>query len=312
MKTDKQAAAWAVAVVGPTACGKSDLGMALATTFDAEIVCCDSMQVYRGLDIGTGKPTAEDQRLVPHHLLDVVNPDQEFHAGAWARQARAVVQGICERGKLPVIVGGTGLYFRALTQGLFEAPPSDPEIRARHKAESDILGVPHLHAILATIDAEAASRISPNDLVRTSRALEVWEQTGIPITVHWKNAQPDRPLRVFQVVYDRPINALRERIDRRVDSMMEMGFLAEVRRLRANGYTGARSLLGLGYKELSQYLEGQISLQEAVAEIKRTTSAFAKRQRTWFRKDVPDLRLEADPNLGALRALIEAWRATLA
>jgi tRNA dimethylallyltransferase len=312
MTTDDQKAPWSVAVVGPTACGKSDLGMELATSLGGEIVCCDSMQVYRGLDIGTGKPTTEDQRLVPHHLLDVVNPDQEFHAGAWARQARLVIEDICARGMLPVIVGGTGLYFRALSQGLFEAPPSDPEIRARHKAEAEVAGIRQLHDRLASIDPEAAARISPNDLVRTSRALEVWEQTGIPITVLWKNAQPERPLSVFRVVYDRQIDDLRHRIDRRVDSMMDSGFLAEVSLLRTNGYAGARALLGLGYKELSQHLDGQNSLSEAVAEIKRTTSAFAKRQRTWFRKDVPEIRLQGDPNLGALKSQIESWRATLA
>jgi len=308
---DAEKAPWAVAVVGPTACGKSDLAMALANRFDAEIVCCDSMQVYKGLDIGTGKPTSDDQRQVRHHLLDVVNPDQEFHAGAWARHARSVLEDICARGKLPIIVGGTGLYFRALTQGLFEAPPSDPEIRARHKAEAEVSGVPQLHARLATIDAEAASRISPNDLVRTSRALEVWEQTGVPITVQWKNAQPGRPVNVFQVVFDRPLEDLRARIDRRVDSMMALGFLAEVASLRSTGYAGARALMGLGYKELSQHLEGLHSLAKAVAEIKRTTSAYAKRQRTWFRKDQPEVRLEADPTIGALTAQIEAWRGTL-
>lgn len=308
---DTQNAPWAVAVVGPTACGKSDLGMRLANNFDAEIICCDSMQVYKGLDIGTGKPTKDDQRQVPHHLLDVVNPDQEFHAGAWARQARLAIDGINAKGKLPVIVGGTGLYFRALTQGLFEAPPSDPEIRARHKKEADVSGVPQLHARLANIDVEAASRISPNDLVRTSRALEVWEQTGVPITVLWKNAQPETPVRVFRVVYDRPIDDLRRLIDRRVDAMMALGFLAEVTALRSAGYAGARALMGLGYKELCQHLDGQYSLPNAVAEIKRTTSGFAKRQRTWFRKDKPELRLEGAPNLQALVAQIETWRATL-
>lgn len=298
-----------MAFLGPTASGKSELAMDWAQRFDCEILCCDSMQVYKGLDIGTGKPTREDQAAVPHHLLDVVTPDQEFHAGAWARQARVLVEQILSRGRWPLVVGGTGLYFRALTQGLFDAPPADPEIRARHKAEADAEGVPMLHARLATIDPEAAARISPNDLVRTSRALEVWEQTGVPITVLWKKAEPTVPVHAFRVLYDREPDELRQRIDRRVEAMMAAGFLAEVKGLRARGYSGARALAGLGYKELSQHLDGQLDLAAAVAEIKKNTAYYARRQRTWFRKDAPEVRLSGSVDMEALTAMVKAWLA---
>lgn len=302
----------AVTVMGPTGSGKSDLAMALAASFDCEIICCDSMQVYTGLDIGTGKPTMRERSAVKHHLLDVVTPNQDFHAGAWARKAREVLQVVCSQGKLPIIVGGTGLYLRALIQGLFEAPPSDPEIRARHKAEADVQGVHALHARLAVTDPQASLRISPNDLVRISRSLEVWEQTGETISELWRKAQPQRPLQAFSVVYDRPAVELRSLIDRRVDSMIDAGFLAEVQSLRAQGYGGARALCGLGYKELSHHLNGHCELPEAVAEMKKATVAYARRQRTWFRKEGAAVRLPGAPDVGQLVRQINAWRAALA
>jgi tRNA dimethylallyltransferase len=297
----------AIAFLGPTASGKSDLAMAWAQRFDCEILCCDSMQVYKGLDIGTGKPTAQDRARTPHHLLDVVTPDQEFHAGAWARQARVLIGEVLSRGRLPLVVGGTGLYFRALTQGLFDAPPADPAIRARHKTEADQQGVPVLHARLATIDPEAAARISPNDLVRTSRALELWEQTGEPITALWKRAQPTQPIRAFRVLYDRDMDDLRRRIDRRVDAMMAAGFLEEVKGLRARGFAQSRAMAGLGYKELSQHLDGHIDLAACVTEIKKSTAYYARRQRTWFRKDAPEVRVFDGVDLDAMALMVEAW-----
>jgi len=270
------------------------------------------MQVYTALDIGTGKPTLRERSSVPHHLLDVVAPDQDFHAGAWARKARQVLQVVCSQGKLPIIVGGTGLYLRALTQGLFAAPPSNPEIRARHKAEAEVEGVPALHARLAITDPQASSRISPNDLVRVSRALEVWEQTGETISELWRKAQPQRPLQMFSVVYERPAEELRLLIDRRVDTMMDLGFLAEVQSLRAQGYGGARALGGLGYKELSQHLNGHCELPEAVAEMKYATIAYARRQRTWFRKEGAAIRLPGPPDVGQVVHQINAWWTALA
>lgn len=290
-----------VAILGPTASGKSQLGLALAAQLAGEIVCCDSMQVYRGMDIGTGKPTAEEQRQCPHHLLDLVDPSEPFHAATWARQARQVIDEIRGRSHLPIIVGGTGLYFRALRGGLFEAPPSDPAIRARHQAEAQALGVPALHERLKAIDPEAAGRILPGDLVRISRALEVFEQTGVPISELRKRAsEPPLPWPLFVIILDYPMTELRPRIHKRVDEMMAAGFLQEVEALRQAGYGSTRALAALGYKQLSAHLAGSLSLEQAVLETKGATCAYARRQRTWFRREPADVRATEPPSADVL------------
>jgi tRNA dimethylallyltransferase len=296
-----------VAVLGPTAAGKSALGLALAEALGGEIVCCDSMQVYRGLDIGTGKPTPAEREVVPHHLFDLVDPGEAFHAAAWAAGAHAAIADITARGRLPVVVGGTGLYFRALTLGLFEAPPSDPAIRGRHEAEAAALGVPAMHARLAAIDPAAASTILTNDLLRISRALEVFEQTGVPISALRQAAPRPPPLDLYTIVLEPSLDELRPLIAARVDAMMSLGFLDEVRRLHAAGFAGTRPLDGLGYRQLGQHLAGVLSLPEAVAETKRVTVAYARRQRTWFRKQPAALRTAATPPLPGLRETIAAW-----
>ena len=272
-----------VAILGPTASGKSELGLALAERLSGEIVCCDSMQVYRGMDIGTCKASKGEQARCPHHLLDLVDPGEPFHAAAWAARARTVIDDIHGRGRTPIIVGGTGLYFRALRVGLFDAPAPDPTIRARHQAEAAALGVPALHQRLRGIDPEAAAKILPGDLVRTSRALEVYEQTGIPISELRRRAVGEPlPGRLFVVVLDYSLDKLRLLIHSRVERMMAAGFLAEVEALRLAGFGHTRALAGLGYKQLGQHLDGQLTLAEAVAQTKTATSAYARRQRTWF------------------------------
>ena len=286
-----------VAILGPTASGKSELGLALAERLSGEIVCCDSMQGYRGMDIGTGKASKGEQARCPHHLLDLVDPGEPFHAAAWAARARTVIDDIHGRGRTPIIVGGTGLYFRALRVGLFDAPAPDPTIRARHQAEAAALGVPALHQRLQGIDPEAAARILPGDLVRTSRALEVYEQTGIPISELRRRAvgQP-LPGRLLVVVLDYPLDKLRLLIQSRVERMMAAGFLAEVEALRLAGFGHTRALAGLGYKQLGQHLDGHLTLQEAVAQTKTATSSYARRQRTWFRREPADLRPSVPPD----------------
>jgi tRNA dimethylallyltransferase len=290
-----------VAILGPTASGKSELGLALAERLSGEIVCCDSMQVYRGMDIGTGKASKGEQARCPHHLLDLVDPGEPFHAAAWAARARTVIDDIHGRGRTPIIVGGTGLYFRALRVGLFDAPAPDPTIRARHQAEAAALGVPALHQRLQGIDPEAAARILPGDLVRTSRALEVYEQTGIPISELRRRAvgQP-LPGRLFVVVLDYPLDQLRLLIQSRVERMMAAGFLSEVEALRLAGFGHSRALAGLGYKQLGQHLDGLVTLDEAVAQTKTATAAYARRQRTWFRREQADLRPSVPPDLNTL------------
>jgi tRNA dimethylallyltransferase len=296
-----------VAVLGPTASGKSALGLALAARLDGEILCCDSMQVYRGMDVGTAKATPAEQRACPHHLLDLVSPGDPFHAAAWAERARAAIGEATARGHLPIIVGGTGLYFRALTRGLFEAPPSDPEIRARHQAEAAATGVDTLYQRLTAIDPAAAATILPGDLLRISRALEVHEQTGVTITELRRRGASVPPLRLYTVILDPPTPALRPRIEARVGAMMAAGFLDEVRALRAAGFGGTRALQALGYRQLGAHLDGRVTLEEAVAETRQATFAYARRQRTWFRKETAALRAEVAPDPEILSNRIAAW-----
>jgi tRNA dimethylallyltransferase len=298
-----------IAILGPTASGKSELGLALAERLSGEIVCCDSVQVYRGMDIGTGKPTREEQTRCPHHLLDLVDPGEPFHAAAWAERARVVIDDVQRRGRTPTIVGGTGLYFRALRGGLFDAPPPDPSIRARHQAEAAVLGVPALHRRLQEIDPDAAARILSGDLVRTSRALEVYEQTGIPISeLRRRAARPPLPWRLFVVILDYPLDKLRLRIQARVERMMGAGFLAEVEILRRAGFGRTRALEALGYRQLGQHLDGLITLEEAVAQTKLATSGYARRQRTWFRREAADIRASAPPDPDTLARDLSAHR----
>jgi len=274
----------ALAVVGPTASGKSALALALSRLVPAEIVSCDSLMVYTGMDIGTGKPTAAERAEVPHHLLDVVTPAEPFHAARWAALAREAIQGAGARGRLPVIVGGTGLYLRALLEGLFQAPPPDEEIRRRYRQEAEREGTPALHARLAGIDPEAASRIEVRDLVRISRALEIFEQTGETITTLHRRAAAPAAIACRTIVLDPPLDRLRPAIARRFDGMMAGGLLDETRALRAAWGAGARPLQSLGYKQMGELLDGALAEDAAVSAAKAATVGYARRQRTFFRK----------------------------
>jgi tRNA dimethylallyltransferase len=298
----------AVAVLGPTASGKSALGLALAERLDGEILCCDSMQVYRGMDVGTAKATAEERRRRPHHLLDLVDPGQPFHAAAWAVAARTAIAEVSGRGRLPIIVGGTGLYFRALVRGLFDAPPADPVIRARHQAEAAAAGVESLHRRLAEVDPATAARLLPGDLLRISRALEIYEQTGQSISERHQRSEPPPSLPMFAVVLEPPTAELRPRIAARVQAMMAAGFLDEVRGLRAAGFGDTRALQAIGYRELGHHLDGTITLPAAITEIERVTVAYARRQRTWFRREPAAVRAATRPDADALAASVEDWR----
>jgi tRNA dimethylallyltransferase len=296
-----------LAIVGPTASGKSRLGLALAGRLAGEILCCDSVQVYRGLDIGSAKPTRAEQAQVPHHLLDLVDPDEPFHAARWAAQARETIGQVVARGHLPIVVGGTGLYFRALLRGLFEAPPPDPAIRSRHQQEAREQGVPALHSRLAGIDPQAAARIRPADLVRISRALEVFEQTGVPLSALHRAAPPPPPLDCFGVMLDPPQAELRARVATRVDAMLAAGWLDEIRALRAAGFGAARALQSLGYRQLGQFLDGELTLEAAVVAAKQATAAYARRQRTWFRSETMRLRLQGPSDAEPVLASVAAW-----
>ena len=294
-----------IALLGPTASGKSALGLALAERIGGEIVCCDSQQVYVGMDVGTAKPTLAEQRRVPHHALDLVRPDQPFDAARWVAVARPAIHAIAARGRVPIVVGGTGLYFRALTGGLFDAPPPDAAIRARHRAAADAEGVEALHARLAAADPEAAAAVLPRDFVRISRALEVHEQTGVPITALRRRATPPTDLRPTVLLFDPPLDTLRARIQARVGEMMAAGFLNEVRVLRAAGYgPSLKPLQALGYRQLGAVLDGTCGVPDAIALTVRETLAYARRQRTWFRKQPAWRRFEDPPPLEAALAAI--------
>ena len=277
----------AVLIAGPTGAGKTDLALELAGRFPVEIVSVDSAQVYRGMDIGTAKPSATIRARVPHHLIDVCDPAEAYSAGRFRRDALELIGAIRARGRLPLLVGGTMLYFRALIHGIAPLPEADPVVRAGIDRRAAALGWPALHAELAALDPEAAVRIRPADGQRIQRALEVLELTGERLSRLQKLASP-APLAfaAFALVPDDRV-ALYARIDARFHRMMEEGFLDEVRALRARGDLDPDlpSLRSVGYRQLWTHLAGACSLEQAVAEGQRATRNLAKRQLTWIRSE---------------------------
>ena len=278
-----------IIVVGPTAVGKSRLALALAERVGGEIVAADSMQVYRGLDIGTAKSGADEQRRVPHHLLDLVNPDQRFTAADYARLARTAVADIRRRGHVPIMVGGTGLYVRAFLCGLFEGPGEEMPLRDEFRREAATGGVAALHRRLHALDPQAAAAIHPNDLFRIIRALEVVTLTGRPPSALKAEARRNHepvPEPVLRFGLGRDRHELYQRIERRVEEMMARGFLDEVRKLLDHGYSPAlKPLRAIGYRHMIEHLKGRMILDDAVGCFKRDTRRYAKRQLTWFRHE---------------------------
>jgi tRNA dimethylallyltransferase len=276
-----------VILVGPTGAGKSSLAIELAEAFGGEIINADSMQVYRHMDIGTAKPTPEERQRVKHHLIDVVTPDKPFHADLYRRLGRKVVDSL-HRKETPIFVaGGTGLYIRALTQGLFNSPPIDPAVREKLKHEMEEKGGGLLYRRLRQVDPEAAARIHSNDSFRMIRALEVFESTGMPISFFRDQHRfGDRPYLTLKIGVEVDREKLYRRIDQRVDRMIEKGFLQEVERLLEMGYGPAlKPMQSLGYKHIVQFLSNDLEWDEAVRQMKRDTRHYAKRQWTWFKTD---------------------------
>ncbi len=272
-------------MAGPTAAGKSALALRLARERGGEIVSCDSLQVYRGLDVGSAKPAAEERHLVRHHLVDVVDPDAAFSAADYARRARAALREIAQRGALPIVAGGTGLYLRALLQGLFEGPPRDATLRRRIEGLATRFGDARLHRLLVRVDPEAAARIAPRDRVRVVRALEVYRLTRQRLSDHHRVAPAALAgfsLRVL--VLDPPREVLRAAVERRTREMFERGLLAEVADLLAQGYAPElRPLQAIGYRQALEVLAGRCTPEQAQRDIVTATMRYAKRQRTWFR-----------------------------
>jgi tRNA dimethylallyltransferase len=274
-----------IAIVGPTASGKSALAMRIAAELPCEIVSCDSLQVYRGLDIGSAKPTPAERQAVPHHLIDVVDPDQDFSAAEYAARARAAVGEIERRGRLPLVVGGTGLYLRALLQGLFEGPSRDAALRRRFDALARRHGDRRLHRLLARVDPEAAARTATRDRVRVIRALEVYWATGRPISDHRRRATSAlQGFSTFAVGLSPPRDRLRETVAARVDAMLEGGLLDEIRGLLGQGFSGElRPMQAIGYRQGVEVVQGRLEPGKAPEAIVTATMRYAKRQMTWFR-----------------------------
>ncbi|HYR03103.1 MAG TPA: tRNA (adenosine(37)-N6)-dimethylallyltransferase MiaA [Syntrophobacteria bacterium] len=274
-------------LVGPTAVGKTETVLHLAAALPVEIVNADSMQVYRYMDIGTAKPSATERALVPHHLLDLVEPDEDFDAYRYRDLGRVAVAEVWRKRRTALVVGGTGLYVKALLHGLFPGAPRRAEIRARLRSEGKAMGAIHLFHRLAAVDPTTAGRIHCRDLVRIIRALEVWECSGRPISA-WQREHGFRehPFRVLKIGLSIPRPELYARIDDRVERMMARGLQEEVAWLLKRGYgLELKSMQSLGYRHLVRYLTGRSSLAEAVATMKRDTRRYAKRQMTWFGRD---------------------------
>lgn len=280
-----------IAIVGPTASGKSDLALSLAEKFSGEIVNYDSIQIFRYVNIGTAKPTAEEQARVPHHMIDIREPADVFTAGDYQREARRVLDQIRQRRKLPILAGGTGLYLRALTEGLFNGPARSTYWRNRLEMIADRKGRGHLHRVLARLDPAAASRIAPRDKPKIIRAIEVRLETGKALSEHLRE-RPRQPLTGFNVVFV-GLNPLREelykRIDERVRRMFEAGLVEEVRSLLARGIPpGAKPFEAIGYRHVLENLDSPSPPEETIRIIQRDTRRYAKRQLTWFRNQ-PDV-----------------------
>jgi tRNA dimethylallyltransferase len=267
-------------ITGPTAVGKTAYAIELAQQLGGEIVSADSRQIYRGMDIGTAKPTPQEQAAAPHHLVDVVNPAQPFSLAEYQAAAYAAIDAIFARGKHPLLVGGTGLYIRAIVEGLRIPPaPPDPKLRRELEAQDGNM----LYARLRELDPAAAERIAPRNVRRTIRALEVCLGTGQRFSELGQNSPPPYPVEI--TLLDMAREPLYARIDRRVDAMIERGLVDEVKRLADQGYSwDLPSMSGLGYKQIGDYLRGEVGLAQAIANIKFATHRFVRHQYAWFRR----------------------------
>jgi tRNA dimethylallyltransferase len=276
-----------IVILGPTASGKSALGISLAQDLGGEIVVCDSTQVYRHFDIGTAKVSAHEQHGIPHHLVDLVEPHEIFTAGEYRRKALALLEDLCRRSKLPIITAGTGLYLRALLEGLADAPTRSEKLRERLRHKDRTRGPGHLHRALTRLDPEASTRIAPRDTQKVIRALEMRILTGKPVGEIYRSGRSAlEGYRVIKVGLLPPRPALYARIEARVEAMLARGWLDEVRRLVARGVPAdAKPFQFIGYSQLREHLEGRLSLDAAVNQIQRATRNFAKRQITWYRKE---------------------------
>ncbi|MGC8846482.1 MAG: tRNA (adenosine(37)-N6)-dimethylallyltransferase MiaA [Candidatus Hydrogenedens sp.] len=306
----------AIAVVGPTASGKTALSIRLAEEFNSEIISADSMQFYQGMEIGTAVPSLEIRKRIPHHFLVFVPPDFHMNAGLFQDLARKELHRIKDEGRIPIIVGGSGLYLSALIDGLFEGPASSDAIRNKLKKQLSEQGPEYLIQILKDVDPIYFSKLtSPNDITRVIRALEVYELTGIPFSEwHKKHQQQAQPLHVLQIALNWERDILYERINNRVDEMIEKGWIDEVKTLLEKGYEkDIHRLKALGYREILYFLKGTQDISETIANIKLHHRRYAKRQITWFRSDKRVQWIDANTDksmndlLNSIYSLIESF-----
>jgi tRNA dimethylallyltransferase len=278
-----------VVILGPTAVGKSSLAIALAKQLDAEILTADSRQVYCGMDVGTDKPPAAARQGVTHHLIDLIDPDEPFNAGLFRQHAIRVIEEVYRRRRLPLVVGGTGLYIRILLQGLCAAPPSDPTVRAQLCEEARDEGHNHLYARLAAADPATAAKLHPRDTSKIIRALEVHRLSGVPLSSYQAgHGFMERPFSTLVIGLNRDRQSLYRRIEERIDWQLANGLVEETRRLLDSGYRrDSPAMTGLGYRHIAAYLAGTADRNEMISQFKRDTRRFAKRQMTWFRRE-PD------------------------
>jgi len=278
-----------VVIVGPTAVGKTETAIQLARRLNAEIVSADSRLFYRGMDIGTAKPTGEDRRMVPHHLIDVADPGEIWSLAVFQQEASRAIAGIHSRGRLPFLVGGTGQYIRSVIEG-WDLPPQPPDPRLRQSIEAwaETIGTRAMHEKLTRIDPEAARRIEPGNLRRTVRALEVIFHTGQRFSI--QRQRSTSPYTILMLGLRRPRPELYARIDRRIDAMFEAGLIDEVKDLLARGYSAdLPTLSAIGYRETIEYLNGRLTLEEAKVQMRRLTRTFVRRQGNWFKEDDPSI-----------------------
>jgi tRNA dimethylallyltransferase len=286
----KQAGARLIVILGPTSSGKSALGISLAERLEGEVLVCDSTQVYRHFDIGTGKVPVAEQHGIPHHLVDLVESQEVFTAGEYRTRALDVLGEVGRRGKLPILTAGTGLYLRALLEGLADAPKRSEHLRERLRNRAELDGPEHLHRLLARMDEEAASRIAPRDTPKIIRAIEIRTLAGKPVgEIHRSGRKRLEGFSIRKIGLQPARDALYARINARVEAMIASGWIEEVRRLEAQGIPAdAKPFQFIGYSDLRACLEPGSSIQEAVKRIQQSTRQFAKRQITWFRKE-PDV-----------------------
>lgn len=276
---------FAVFIVGPTGVGKTKISIDIACTLNGEIISADSRQFYREMDVGTDKPAPDSLKRIKHHFIDILNPDDYYTAGKFGKDARKTIEEVLSRKKLPIIVGGSGLYIRAILEGFFDEIEKDIDTKKMLRKRVNEQGTTELYNELKLADPEFASNISENDTQRIIRGLEVFIVTGKPLTQHWKKAKSHPCFTPIIIGLQRERSELYEMINSRVDTMIEKGLVEEVKALKEKGYsTNLNSLKTFGYKEVDRYLNNEASYEDMVEEIKKSTRNFAKRQLTWFRK----------------------------